>query len=66
MTQNNNWSRFKLHPDLEKNLISRGFNRPTEVQSQSLYYLNFPTDLIIASKTGSGKTLCYVLPILNN
>ena len=61
-----NWLQYKLHPLLIHQLNSVGFTAPTGVQEQSLYYAHYPVDLIVAAKTGSGKTMTYVLPILSN
>lgn len=60
------WSKFKLHPTLESQLEKNGLKTPTDVQSQVLFYTNYAVDCIVASKTGSGKTLCYVLPMLSS
>lgn len=46
-------------------LVANGFKQPTEVQKRSLLYLNQHTDMIIAAKTGQGKTLTFALPILD-
>lgn len=41
------------------------FKAPTPVQAQSLVHLQSRIDLVIAAKTGQGKTLCFGLPILD-
>lgn len=61
-----NWSDFGLKPSLIKTLKGAGYANPTEVQSHSLRYIKFHTDLIISARTGEGKTLCFLLPIINN
>lgn len=43
-----------------------GFASPTEIQEKALTYAIHPVDLIVAAKTGSGKTLTYLVPILNS
>lgn len=60
------WNDFSLNHELVQTLKDRGFDRPTEVQAHSLRYIKFMADLIIAARTGEGKTLCFLLPILNN
>jgi ATP-dependent RNA helicase DDX24/MAK5 len=39
---------------------------PTEVQKASLAHLERRADMMIAAKTGQGKTLCFGLPILDS
>ena len=60
-----NWSNFKLHEDIVKALALIKFERPSDVQERVLPYQKYGNDMIIASKTGSGKTLCFVLPVLS-
>ena len=45
--------------------MANKFIKPTEVQARSLVYLNAHTDLVIAAKTGQGKTLTFGIPILD-
>ena len=60
------WDSFKLHPHLVNTLTTKlGFESPTDVQAELLPFQNSPYDLLTAAKTGSGKTLCFVLPILS-
>lgn len=60
------WDAYRVNPNLAEALVDCGFKTPTEVQEKSLVYVNHQMDLIVASKTGSGKTLTYLIPILNN
>jgi superfamily II DNA/RNA helicase len=41
------------------------FENPTIVQAQSLVYLKSHVDMVIAAKTGQGKTLTFGIPILD-
>jgi superfamily II DNA/RNA helicase len=54
---------------LEKNLITRlnknGINIPTEIQDASIQSILDGKDIIGEAPTGTGKTLAYLLPILN-
>jgi ATP-dependent RNA helicase DDX24/MAK5 len=45
--------------------VANKFIKPTEVQARSLVYLNAHTDMVIAAKTGQGKTLTFGIPILD-
>lgn len=60
------WEGLQLNPALVTALEAVGYVSPTEVQSKALIYAAHPVDLIVSSKTGSGKTLTYLVPILNN
>jgi DEAD/DEAH box helicase len=60
------WEGLHLNPALVTALEAIGFVSPTEVQARALAYAVHPVDLIVSSKTGSGKTLTYLVPILNN
>lgn len=62
----NNWAGFDISEELVDSLVANKFYKPTEVQSQSLIYMNQHVDMVIAAKTGQGKTLCFGLPILDN
>jgi ATP-dependent RNA helicase DDX24/MAK5 len=60
------WDDFGLHPHLINTLRTvYGYQQPTDVQIELLKYQNTRMDLLTASKTGSGKTFCYILPILS-
>ena len=62
----NSWESQKLHPLLINQIDKAGYRSPTEIQEQSLKYSHYSVDMIVAAKTGSGKTMTYVLPILSN
>ena len=47
-----------------KALEDMGFESPTEVQSQAIPHILKQEDLIVMSKTGSGKTAVYGVPML--
>ncbi|MEK6823133.1 MAG: DEAD/DEAH box helicase, partial [Nanoarchaeota archaeon] len=47
-----------------KNLESQGITEPTLVQEKALPLLRQGKDLVVRSKTGSGKTIAFLLPIL--
>lgn len=61
-----NWSALGLPDTIVDRIINMGFVEPTNVQKQSI-----PTALIkrknviIASQTGSGKTMAFALPIIS-
>lgn len=59
------WGSYGLNKNLCKSLVANNFTEPTEVQKQSLLHLERRSDMLIAAKTGQGKTLCFALPILD-
>ena len=56
---------LKISDNLKTNLMLEGFLTPTLVQEKSLNFALNNKDMIIKSVTGSGKTLVYILTILN-
>lgn len=60
-----NWMNFEMSEELAESLAANNFLKPTDVQSQSLVFLNSHVDMVIAAKTGQGKTLCFGIPILD-
>ncbi len=60
-------STFKelLNENFEKALLKDGIKTPTDVQNDVIpKILNSNEDLIVVAKTGSGKTLSYLCPLL--
>jgi superfamily II DNA/RNA helicase len=55
-----------MHPDLQAGLKASGYLHPTEVQHQALSHGILQKEhMILTSGTGTGKTLAYLLPALN-
>ena len=54
-----------MSAELSEALVANNFLKPTDVQAQSLIFLNQHVDMIVAAKTGQGKTLCFGIPILD-
>jgi superfamily II DNA/RNA helicase len=59
------WSTYNITDSLCASLYANNFIKPTEVQARSLVHLNSHVDMVIAAKTGQGKTLCFGIPILD-
>jgi ATP-dependent RNA helicase CshB len=57
---------YNLIQPLQTALVRLKINEPTKIQAQALPLLLAKHSAIITSQTGSGKTLCYLLPTLNN
>ena len=54
-----------LKAEIKKALGEMGFTSPTEVQVEAIPYALEGKDLIVRSKTGSGKTGAFAIPILD-
>ncbi len=62
----NNFSDFALSPVLKSNLSRAGFVKPTPVQSEAIPPALEGRDVIATAQTGTGKTLAFVVPILES
>ena len=60
------WEDFGINSDLCDALRGAGYAHPTEVQMHSMKNVVSRSDMMIAARTGEGKTLCFLIPILNN
>ena len=59
------FSEFDLHPELLRGVRELGFTRPTPIQAQAIPPGMQGKDLLACAMTGSGKTVAFLLPILN-
>ena len=59
------FSEMNIKESLKAALQKQGFSSPTEVQEKSIPIALTGADLIVRSKTGSGKTIAFLLPILS-
>ena len=62
----NQFSELTLHASLHKNLSRNLFVTPTPVQAQSIPPALQGLDLVATAQTGTGKTLAFLLPIMQN
>ncbi len=53
-----------LCPELKRNLSSRGFTKPTEIQDRTYSHLMHGRDLVGIASTGTGKTGSFLIPII--
>src|SRR5262252_9142834 len=58
------FSELPLSRVLQANLKNNAFVQPTPVQAQSIPQQLNGLDLVITAQTGTGKTLAFVLPLL--
>ena len=54
-----------LSDELVQGILATGFTAPTEIQSRAIPIALDGKDIIATSKTGTGKTAAFVLPILH-
>lgn len=59
------FSDFGLHASLLSNLDKKGFEKPTSIQDSALEPALAGRDVLGLADTGTGKTLVFILPILN-
>lgn len=57
---------YNLNPTLYRNLINMKYKTPTPVQMQSIPIMLNGRDLMSCAPTGSGKTMAFILPILQD
>ena len=57
---------FKLHPRLLQGLKEMGFARPTPIQRDAIPPAMGGRDVLACAMTGSGKTVAFLLPVLNH
>ena len=60
------FTQWPLNSALQESLQKAGFTTPTEVQQACWDDVLAGTDLLVQSCTGTGKTLAFSLPLLNN
>lgn len=59
-----NFNNLGISPPILKAIEEMGFESPTEVQSKAIPHVLNQEDMIVMSKTGSGKTAVYGIPLL--
>ena len=59
-----NFSDLSLSPAVAKNLVRHGFLTPTPVQAQAIEPALAGRDVVATAQTGTGKTLAFVLPVI--
>lgn len=62
----NNFSELALRAVLQSNLTRHGFVQPTAVQAAAVPPALAGNDVVATAQTGTGKTLAFVLPLLEN
>ncbi len=62
----NTFSEISLSPILQANLARHNFVQPTAVQSKTISPALAGHDIVATAQTGTGKTLAFVLPLLES
>ena len=62
----NNFSELPLCPALQSNLTRLGFVQPTPVQAEAIPPALAGRDVVATAKTGTGKTLAFLLPLVES
>ena len=62
----NHFSELSLRPVLQDNLLRHGFATPTPVQAETIPAALAGRDIVATAQTGTGKTLAFVLPLLES
>ncbi|MEM3859596.1 MAG: DEAD/DEAH box helicase, partial [Candidatus Micrarchaeaceae archaeon] len=57
------FSEMKIKPEIVERLAKVGFIDATDVQAEAIPILLEGKDLIVRAKTGTGKTLAFIVPI---
>lgn len=60
------FGKLSLSQPILRVIEERGYNQPTSIQNKSIPYIKQGINVIATSATGSGKTLCYASPIIDN
>jgi len=61
---NSSFNDLNISPPILKAIKEMGFETPTKVQSKAIPHVLNSEDLIVMSKTGSGKTAVFGIPLL--
>jgi ATP-dependent RNA helicase RhlE len=58
------FSQYHFAPEIQKNLETLGFKRPTDIQYKAIPPILRGEDVLAIAQTGTGKTVAYALPVL--
>lgn len=60
----NNFTDFALNEMVQKNILARGYTKPTAIQDQAIAPIIDGKDLVGVADTGTGKTAAFLLPLI--
>jgi ATP-dependent RNA helicase DDX54/DBP10 len=56
---------MNLHAPVFKAIMGKGYNVPTPVQRKAIPYILEGRDVVVCSRTGSGKTAAFIIPMVH-
>ena len=56
---------LNLNPAIFKAIMGKGFNVPTPIQRKVIPHILEGRDIVACSRTGSGKTAAFIIPLVN-
>lgn len=59
------FDKYHISEDIKKNLAELGFKKPTDIQFKSIPSILKGEDVLAIAQTGTGKTLAFVIPIID-
>ena len=62
----NSFSEISLSAPLRSNLVKHGYSTPTGIQARAILPALAGSDVVATAQTGTGKTLAFVLPVIQN
>src|SRR6195256_642969 len=60
----NTFSEISLSAPLRSNLVKHGYSKPTPIQALAIGPALAGSDVVATAQTGTGKTLAFVLPVI--
>jgi superfamily II DNA/RNA helicase len=60
----NSFSNFPLDETVKRNILARGFDKPTAIQDKAMLPVLEGRDLVGIANTGTGKTAVFLLPLI--
>ncbi len=56
---------MNLIPPVFKAIMGKGYNVPTPVQRKAIPFIMEGRDVVVCSRTGSGKTAAFIIPLIH-
>lgn len=56
---------FALNPLLKKNILAKGYDKPTPIQDRAIVHALRGEDVVGIANTGTGKTGAFLIPLIN-
>jgi ATP-dependent RNA helicase RhlE len=58
------FQKFGLPPSLVRNILKLGHTSPTPIQTRAIPLVQLRRDLVATAQTGTGKTMAFLLPVM--